>query len=165
MSARPIRSWTIRRSGGRSQPVAQGEMARAIQPDGAIRNAMPKAAAACGTASRGESSRRTASKARVPCSDASTSITRPSERKVEARPVTTLRRVASVKPGQATRSRNAASPGSTAPMAGSQPKAGPSAPSRPAATGPSIARTVSAGRSGRNLRRGARASAIAAPKT
>ena len=164
ISASPAGSCTISRSGGRSQPVAQGDSARAIQPDGAIRNAMPKAAAACGTASSGESSRRTASKAPVPCSDASTSTTRPSERTAETSPVTTLRRAASMKPGQARRSRNAPKPGRSAPMAGSQPKAGPNAPSSPATTGPSIASTVRAGTSGRSLRRGARA-LTAAPKT
>jgi len=53
MSAAPHGSCTVAMSGGRSQPVAQGETRRAIHPEGEIRKASPMARAACGAARNG----------------------------------------------------------------------------------------------------------------
>jgi hypothetical protein len=52
----PQGSFNVMMSGGESHPVAQGEIARAIHPEGAIKNASPKAAEAWGRASRGAKS-------------------------------------------------------------------------------------------------------------
>lgn len=60
---RPKGSPITRTSGGRSKPVAQGESTRMAKPEGAARKASPKAAAAWGTASTGESARRNTAKA------------------------------------------------------------------------------------------------------
>ena len=44
----PAASPTVATSGGNVHPVSHGDNARAIQPDGAIRNARPSAMAECG---------------------------------------------------------------------------------------------------------------------
>ena len=49
-SGQPERCPTVETSGGSDQPVNHGESARAIHPEGAIRNATPIAIAACGVA-------------------------------------------------------------------------------------------------------------------
>ena len=76
-------------SGGRSQPVAHGDAIRAIHPDGAIRNARPKAAAACGTLRIGESARRRAINSRVPCQAAQIRATISNDDAVAISPVIT----------------------------------------------------------------------------
>ena len=108
----------MRRSGGRSHPVSHGESARAIHPEGAIRKAMPKAAAACGTDRSGDSNRSNARKDRVPDHPAQTRATMPSDTAVAARPVVTDRRTAAPRPGQSNRARNGAGDGPSAPAAG-----------------------------------------------
>ena len=53
--AMPCGSWiVIRSTGGRSQPVSQGDTTRTSQPLGAAMNAKPTATATCGVASMGD---------------------------------------------------------------------------------------------------------------
>ena len=82
-------SLMIRRSGGWSSPVSQGETSRMIMPDGAIRKASPKAAAACGTDSSGEIIRRILANPVVPRSLATKAATAPSETSVVISPIAT----------------------------------------------------------------------------
>ena len=104
--AHPPGSCTINRSGGRSHPVAQGDRARTIQPEGAIRKAIPNAAAAWGAESRGDSTRSTQRNARVPCHPASNTMVMIKEAAVAIRPVRRLRLRAGMNPAQSNRSRN-----------------------------------------------------------
>ena len=118
MRLSPAGSCRISRSGGRSHPVSAGDRARAIQPEGAIRNARPKAAAACGTDRSGDSIRSIAPKARVPAQPAQMSTTSDSDSAVAAKPTPRLSAIARGSPGQAASASNAARLGRCPPSAG-----------------------------------------------
>jgi len=140
---RPRGSPKIRRSGGLSQPVGQGESARAIQPEGAMRKAMPKAAAACGTARKGASQWRNLAKDLVPDQPAMMSVAEAREIRAARRPVQNERATERPIPGQFP----TAPQTSEACIALSSPGTWPSAPATtpiiPARTGPPTTRTVS----------------------
>ena len=143
--ANPKVSFKINRSGGRSHPVRPGEISRAIQPEGAIRKASPKAAAACGTDKSGESNFSRNRNARVPDHPPAISATIRTDRPVASSPVVTDSRVAVPIPGVAKRARNGSRDGPSKPATGKWPKAGKTVPHSPAITGPSIASRVAIG--------------------
>ena len=86
----PAGSCTMSTSGGWCQPVSIGDTRRASMPDGAIRKASPKATAACGTDSSGDTRCWMRAKMRVADQPAMNSMTVPSEMAVAAKPVPRL---------------------------------------------------------------------------
>jgi hypothetical protein len=99
----PAGSWATIMSGGRANPVAQGDASRSSQPLGASRNARPKATVTWGTDSSGDNRRWTRVKPRVPCQPAQNRITTAKDSTVVARPVTKESRTESARPGAASR--------------------------------------------------------------
>ena len=150
---RPRLSCTISKSGGRSQPVSPGDIRRDNHPDGAIRKASPKAAAACGTDKSGESNRSSARNGRVPDQPAVTSATISKETDVASSPVKSESITARGSPPQAKRSRSGSNDGPVRPAAGKCPNAGRNVPHSPATTGPNITTNVRIGKTGRKRRR------------
>ncbi len=92
-------------SGGRVQPVSSGETSLAIIPDGAIRKAKPKAAAACGTLSSGETRCCSRPKVSVPDQPARKSATTMTETSAETRPAWRLIRIEEPMAGCAAKAR------------------------------------------------------------
>ena len=99
VKAMPIGSFRIKRSGGLSQPVAQGEISRASQPEGATRKASPSAAAAWGRANRGDRALRKATKPGRSCRAAIIRIVIAKAASVEISPVPTDKASARDRPG------------------------------------------------------------------
>ncbi|EWH00567.1 hypothetical protein [Halomonas sp. BC04] len=118
ISDSPQGSWTISRSGGRSQPVTPGDISREIRPDGAIRKASPKAAAAWGIDSSGETMRRIQRSSRLPEAPARNSSTTVSEIRVVTRPLEKLTATERARPGWANSSRHGVRLNEVPPSAG-----------------------------------------------
>ena len=116
--ASPAGSLTISTSGGRSQPVSQGEMSRAAIPDGAIRKASPKAAAACGTDSSGDMRCCSREKAGVPAQPARNSMTMASAAAAVATPAVSDSSAECQMPGWARSWRKGSSVSASPPSAG-----------------------------------------------
>jgi len=108
---RPKGSCRINKSGGLSQPVKAGEIRRAIQPDGVIKNAKPNAAAACGTDRSGDNSLSRIWKDRVPDHPAVINGTIVKEMDVAIKPVINDNRDAAPRPCQSNSVRNGSSDG------------------------------------------------------
>src|SRR5438067_7470513 len=89
-SGQPERWPIVVVSGGSGQPVNHGEIARAIQPDGAMRNTTPIAIAACGIASTGATKRPRRRAHERPCATPQKATAKQSDRIVAAKPVDTL---------------------------------------------------------------------------
>ncbi len=116
--ASPAGSLTINRSGGRSQPVSSGEISRATNPDGAARKTRPNAAAACGTASSGDTRCTTREKSRVPAQPATKRNTTATDSAVAASPVPSASIAPVASPGSAASWRNGSSDSVRPPSAG-----------------------------------------------
>lgn len=150
ISAIPQGSWIIAISGGRSHP-ANCATSLTIQPDGAIRNASPKAAVACGTDRIGDKTRCMARNMRVPCQAAQKSMTIATEIAVAIKPLTNDSRIDAPRPGCANSACHGSRDGVVPPSAGNIPNAGKTVPISPAETGPIIRTIVRIGTK-RNMR-------------
>ena len=94
--------------------------------------ASPIATATCGTASSGDSKRRTKAKARVPSPAAATRITNAKEIAVDPNPMNRLTAIDWVRPGVEKRARHGSKLSSLRPSAGKYPNAGANTPATPA---------------------------------
>ena len=105
-------------SGGRSKPVAHGDISRISHPLGAIRKASPMAIVAWGIDSNGEIKRREIRRNAVPSAAARNSTTITTEIRVEENPTHTARSVPRPMPGQSRSAAQGARLTSVAPSAG-----------------------------------------------
>ena len=105
-------------SGGSVQPVSHGDSARAIHPDGAIRNATPIAIAACGVASTGANHVPARRAMALPCATAQKPTASATETTVAATPVTSVVASDVAKPGYAKSRRHGSSETVVPPIAG-----------------------------------------------
>src|SRR5437773_7115588 len=105
-------------SGGSVHPVNHGEMARAIHPEGAIKNATPMAIAACGVDNTGATNPPMRRAHEHPWAMAHTATASTRDTSVAAKPVDRLVITLVVMPGYAMSRRQGSSPNVLPPIAG-----------------------------------------------
>ena len=122
-------------SGGRVQPVSQGETRRLAQPLGVIRNARPMATATCGVDRSGESTAWMRRNRRVECITLQKPMTTAKDSTVARSPVRIVRPTEAANPGVASSRCQEFRPSVRPPRAGRKSKAGRTVAIKPAATG------------------------------